>query len=80
MENKGRYKLSRVWGTAIRDGPVDLVGGGGGGRICKKKFAEPQKGIKKICTPNFVKKKMYKAKLTCSSSHLWKAHLVITHY
>ena len=34
----------------LRDGPVDLVeGGGGGGRICKKeKFAEPQKGIKKF--------------------------------
>ena len=29
MKNKGRYKLSHVWGTAIRDGPVDLEGRGG---------------------------------------------------
>ena len=33
----------------VRDGPVDLVGGGGG---------EPQKGIKNICTRNIVKKKL----------------------
>ena len=36
MEDKGRYELSRVWGTDIRDGPVELVegerGGGGGGK------------------------------------------------
>ena len=41
MEDKGRFKLSRVWGAGIRDGPVDLVGGGGGGgggrEIVKKK-------------------------------------------
>ena len=37
MEDKGRFKLSRVWGAGIRDGPVDLVGGEGGGRNCKKK-------------------------------------------
>ena len=75
MENKGRYKLSRVWGTAIRDGPVDLVGGGGGGRICKIKIAEPQKGIKKICTPNFVKKKCAKqnshAPVRIYERHIW---------
>ena len=33
MEDKGRYKLSRVWGTDIRDGLVDLVEGGGGGKL-----------------------------------------------
>ena len=35
----------------LRDGPVDLVDGGGVGVeefVKKKKFAEPQKGIKKF--------------------------------
>ena len=47
----------------LKDGPVDLVGGGGGRveefvKKKKKKTAEPQKGIKKICTCNIVKKKL----------------------
>ena len=51
MENKGRYKLSRVWGTAIRDGPVDLVGGGGGGEFVKKNLQSPKRALKKFAHP-----------------------------
>ena len=47
------------------DGPVDLVGkvgggGGGSGRICKKKICRAPKGHKKNCTGNIVKKKISK--------------------
>ena len=44
------------------DGPVDLVGkvggggGGGVGEFVKKKFAEPQKGIKKFVQATLGKK------------------------
>ena len=49
----------------LRDGPVDLVGGGGGGRMeefVKKKFADPQKGIKKFLHTQHCEKKKCKAK------------------
>ena len=46
----------------IRDGPVHLVeGGGGGGRRVEefvKEYCKAPKGHKKNCTRNIVKKKM----------------------
>ena len=79
-------------------------GGWGVEKFVKEKFAEPQKGIKKICTRNIVKNKLQHISVcrcdhtiytvwiglkyiqnvknrifdhNCSSSHQWKAHLVI---
>ena len=51
MEDKGRYELSRVWGTGIRNGPVDLVGDGGGRvKNCKKEMQRPKRALKKLHT------------------------------
>ena len=51
---------------SIRNGPVDLVGGWGGGvkEFVKIKFAEPQKGVKEICTRNIVEKKFAKQNIS----------------
>ena len=53
-------------------------GGEGGGRICKKKkIAEPQKGITKICTRNIVKnifaKQNNKEKINCTAMYVTKS-------
>ena len=52
--------VSRVY-CFIRDRPVDLVRGGGGGEWknqLQKKICRAPKGQKKICTRNIVKKKL----------------------
>ena len=53
-------------GYILMDGPVDLVGGGGGGveEFVKKNCRAPKGHKKKFCTRNIVKKKLH-----CRSKH-----------